>query len=70
MPFDEILRCIRKQLGITQEQFAHELSVSFSTINRWENSHTSPSRLAKMRLVEYCTTHNIDPDLIAVLKDS
>lgn len=68
MPFDEILRAIRKQLGITQEQFARELNVSFSTINRWENSHTSPSRLAKMRLTEYCASHDVDSAIVEALE--
>ena len=36
MTFSEILKYIRKQQNYTQEQFARELNVSFSTINRWE----------------------------------
>ena len=39
MTFSEILKYIRKQQNYTQEQFARELNVSFSTINRWENGH-------------------------------
>lgn len=60
MPLDEIIKAIRKELNITQEQLAHELNISFSTINRWENSHTSPSRLAKMRLLEFCDRKSVD----------
>ena len=62
--FGDIVNEIRKQLGITQEQLARELNISFSTINRWENSHTVPSRLAKMRLVEFCEKNSISPDII------
>lgn len=62
--FGDIVYEIRKQLGITQEQLARELNISFSTINRWENSRTVPSRLAKMRLVEFCEKNNISPDII------
>lgn len=64
LSFDEIVREIRQQLGITQEQFARELNISFSTINRWENAHTVPSRLAKMRLVEFCEKRNISSDIV------
>lgn len=60
MTFGELLKQIRIQSGVTQEQFAHELSVSFSTISRWENGHTSPSRLAKVRLIEFSKKNNID----------
>ena len=42
MSFSEILKSIRKQKKYTQEQFARELNVSFSTINRWENGRTEP----------------------------
>jgi len=59
MIFGEILREIRSELGITQEQFARELNVSFSTLSRWENGHTTPSRLAKMRLFEFCNSQDI-----------
>ena len=63
MTFSEILKHIRKEKNYTQEQFARELNVSFSTINRWENGRTEPSVLAKMRLLEYCKKNCVD-DLI------
>lgn len=60
MSFSEIVKFVRKQNNYTQEQFARELNVSFSTINRWENGHTVPSVLAKMQLLEYCKKNSID----------
>lgn len=65
MPFDEIIKAIRKELNMTQEQLAHELNISFSTINRWENSHTSPSKLAKMRLLEFCGRKSVSTFIIS-----
>ncbi len=56
-----ILKEIRSELGITQEQFARELNISFSTLNRWENGHTTPSRLAKTRLFEFCNNQDVSP---------
>jgi DNA-binding transcriptional regulator YiaG len=40
------IRSLRKQLGFTQEEFAHEIGVTFATVNRWENGKSRPSRLA------------------------
>jgi DNA-binding transcriptional regulator YiaG len=37
---------MRQRLGITQEEFAHEVGVTVSTVNRWENAHTEPTKLA------------------------
>lgn len=38
---------LRKGLGLTQEEFAHAVAVTFSTVNRWENGHAKPSKLAR-----------------------
>lgn len=40
------VKALRQNLGMTQEDLAHELGVTVSTVNRWENGHTRPSRLA------------------------
>lgn len=68
MTFDEILKSIRKELNITQEQLARELYVSFSTLNRWENNRNTPSKLAQMRLAEYCANKGISSDIISELE--
>jgi len=67
--FGDIIKKVRKQLGITQEQLARELDISFSTINRWENGHTSPSKLARRRLLEFCRNNNLDTSIISELED-
>ena len=43
-------RAIRQALGLTQEQFAAKLGVTFPTINRWENNKVRPSPLALKQL--------------------
>ena len=40
------VRRLREHTGLTQEQFAARLGVTFATINRWENGHVKPSPLA------------------------
>ncbi len=38
---------LRRRLSMTQEEFAHAIGVTVSTVNRWENGHIEPSRLAR-----------------------
>jgi putative transcriptional regulator len=45
-----LVRELRFRLGLTQEQFAAKLGVTFVSVNRWENSKTQPSPMA-MRLM-------------------
>jgi type I restriction enzyme M protein len=40
------LRAIRSKLGLTQEQLAERLGVSFATVNRWEGGTSKPQRAA------------------------
>ena len=42
----KLVRSLRLEAGLTQEQFASELGVTFPTINRWENNRAKPSPLA------------------------
>lgn len=41
-----ILAAIRGQLGLTQEQLAERLGVSFATVNRWEGGSNAPQKAA------------------------
>ena len=53
MPNGEISKMIRKlrtALGLTQEQFAAKIGVTYSTINRWENNKSKPSPLAMQKI--------------------
>ncbi|WP_319525115.1 helix-turn-helix transcriptional regulator [uncultured Desulfosarcina sp.] len=52
--FAEMVRDVRQQLGLSQEELAHELGVSFSTINRWENGKTVPFKLARSQFNALC----------------
>ena len=44
------VRALRASLGLTQEQMAHRLGVSFATVNRWEMGKRAPSALSRRRL--------------------
>jgi len=69
MPFYKIVKRIREELHFSQEQLSRELSVSFTTINRWENGRSLPSPLAKMRLMEFCTAKNISKGIVIELSN-
>ena len=44
------VRALRDTLGMTQEEFAWEVGVSFTTVSRWETGRGTPSRLARRQL--------------------
>lgn len=46
------IRELRSRLGLTQEQFAAKVGVTFSTVNRWESGKSRPSPLALKRINE------------------
>jgi len=52
------IRELRKRLGLTQEEFAHAVAVTFSTVNRWENGHAKPSKLARRAIESLATVRN------------
>ncbi len=42
MDFNENMRCLRKQRGLTQEELAEQLNVSFQTVSKWETGVSMP----------------------------
>ena len=48
----KIIKELQTALGLTQEQFAAKIGVTFSTVNRWENGKGKPSPLAMLRIKE------------------
>lgn len=63
MEFGSVVKQVRKELGLSQEQLARELSISFSTVNRWENGKSKPSQMAKELFFSFCVSKNINPKL-------
>ena len=51
---------LRRRLKMTQEEFAHAIGVTVSTVNRWENGHIEPSRLAR-KAIEGLATQGLAP---------
>jgi transcriptional regulator with XRE-family HTH domain len=44
---------LRTSLGLSQEQLARQLGVSFATVNRWESGRTQMSARASRALAEF-----------------
>ena len=40
------IKALRKRLGLTQEDLARAIGITFYSVNRWERGHSRPSRLA------------------------
>ncbi|HNR36218.1 MAG TPA: helix-turn-helix transcriptional regulator [Candidatus Hydrogenedentes bacterium] len=52
--FSSLVKEIRRQLSLSQEDLARLLGVSYATVNRWENRQSKPSKLAKARFETFC----------------
>ena len=68
MSIDKILKRIRQELNISQEALARDLNVSFTTLNRWENNRTKPSRLAMIQINDYCKQKDISSEIVSALE--
>ena len=60
MTFAEELKRIRQRSFLTQEAFAKEVNVSFSTVNRWESGKTRPNLNAMKSIKEFCDQNNVE----------
>ena len=47
------VRAVRKDLGLTQQEFATKLGVALPTISRWENRVHRPSPLALNKVASF-----------------
>jgi ribosome-binding protein aMBF1 (putative translation factor) len=53
-PFPELVQQVCRQLGISQEELVLQLDISHATVNRWENSKTTPFKLAWAQFDVFC----------------
>ena len=56
----QLVRRLRERMRLTQEQFAQEVGVTFSTVNQWENGHRRPQPYLMRRLLEMKKTFAAD----------
>ena len=54
MDFSTTVKQARKDMGLSQEELAQALNISYVTINRWENGKSEPNRMAKSVFFAFC----------------
>lgn len=60
MSFGDELKNIRQHCFLSQEAFARELNVSFSSVNRWEGGRAKPNLSAMKNIKAFCDQEDID----------
>ena len=60
MGFADDIKALRHQCLLNQEEFAKEIGVSHSAVNRWERGLTKPNFNAMKRIDEFCKVRSID----------
>ena len=63
MSFSSDIKIIRQKCFLSQEAFAKDLGVSFTTVNRWECGKSKPSYKTMKLIDDYCKANNIDFDI-------
>ena len=61
-PISEKIRAIRSSLGLSQEQLAAKLDVSFATVNRWEAGKSQPQRAQLAAIAKLGDETGLDED--------
>ncbi|BAZ31171.1 HTH containing protein [Cylindrospermum sp. NIES-4074] len=56
-----VLKALREQSGLSQEQFAVALGVGSATLRRWENEEKEPS-MTKIQWETFCSLVNVPFD--------
>lgn len=68
MKYKDSIKIMRKKALLSQEEFASELGVAFTTVNRWENGKCEPNYKALKKLAEFCKLHNLDAEIFDFLE--
>lgn len=63
MDISRSIKGIRRKCLLSQLDFANELGVSFSTVNRWENNKAIPNYQALKKIKGFCVKNNLPFDI-------
>jgi len=63
MCFPEMIKGICCKSLLSQTDFAKELGISHSAVNRWETGKTLPTYKAMKSIEAFCKRQNIDVEL-------
>ncbi|HKM34445.1 MAG TPA: helix-turn-helix transcriptional regulator [Lachnospiraceae bacterium] len=54
MTIGKNIRALREELGMTQEQMADKLNISYQAISKWENSQSVPDTMMLPAIAKIC----------------
>ena len=54
-----LIKQIRTYLKMSQTEFAEHMNVRYLTVNRWENGHSLPNKLAQSKIYEICKADDV-----------
>jgi len=60
----DTLKMTRQKAFLSQEEFAKELNVSVSTINRWETGKVKPNLTAMKKIKKFCETKKLPYEIV------
>ena len=58
--YSKVIKKIRNELLLSQEELAEQMGVSFATINRWENGHHEPTFKSKRMIRDFCRERGVE----------
>lgn len=69
MKFADEIKDLRRKCLLSQTDFAKEIGVSFSTVNRWETGKSKPNYKVLKRIDEYCKKNSIDFSCLELIRE-
>lgn len=64
MSLGDSIRIIRQKSFCTQEDFAQQLNVAVSTVNRWEQNKVKPNIKAMKTIKAFCLENDLPYEII------
>jgi CheY-like chemotaxis protein len=65
----DLVRTIRMKAGISQEELARRMGVSFASVNAWERGRTEPRAVHRMKLDEMAKEAGVRQGLTVIIID-
>lgn len=60
MTFADAILKLRSERRMSQTQLAKELGVSYTSVNRWENGRSLPTKMMLLVICRYCEEHHLE----------
>ena len=64
MSLSDSIKLIRQKELLNQQEFADELQVGLTTVNRWEGGKSIPNISAMKKIKAFCEKNGLEYDLV------